>query len=413
MESPRHFEPRFFLYLSFSNFFTAVGGSAILTKGLSTLIKCSSFSGDSILAYLVGSSLSLGVIILVKPGMQTTGGWWCLGAALCALILWFILAFEGIALGYVPLLFFLLLCVHFALTFIPRALRAEAAAGYGQKIAWVELSYALGCTLGLLLWQRVEGWSLKEAVFFAIISYLIAATLDFLVTRKLSARHILDSGSENFIMTDITGKIKNPTFAIIALLVAMTVGVQIVTQIITKLLLNTDPLAAFDIGTAIAPVLCGIFLFQIVTPSSSDNLVYPLIRTAITWKNTISSIHLPILIAICYGTLSVGIVGKFYNNIHSIFFLSTIAIASLLYELLALTLLDHLGKTQKKGAVSLAFGLMAFAGTVSYWVFIHFGKSYEACLLIFAISILASAVALFWRHPLLNLNSDMLRPGSP
>src|SRR5262245_16530583 len=144
---------RYYFY-ALANFLAAFGGGVILGKGISVL-NGTMFEGGSILAFFVGTVLGLVFLQLIpKRCSVRLARWFSVGGALASLALlgvYLNFAVDGRLGGRVASCFFALLSLRFGLWFYSRVMRAGAAAGRDQKIAWVELGYYLGTSMGLVI----------------------------------------------------------------------------------------------------------------------------------------------------------------------------------------------------------------------------------------------------------------------
>ncbi len=338
-----------------ANFTAALGGSGVLSKGLQLQEEFPLAFGDSILAYLTGCCLSfIGIIFLGKQSRAITP-LISFSASLLMVGLAWAVSNKGGASFYDKLIFSIL-CLNFALIFIPRTFRIERTAGFFQSLSWVELSYALGYFAGLLFWQRASSANFTTAVIAAAGLYGVSALLDlFSFGNEAAAK--TDGSQARFFRNSFSIPAAARGGAVV--LVAMTIAVQVGTQIISKISNNTDPLAAFDLGTTLAPVLCGIFGASL---GSLGLVSFQRLKQTLTISSLIAFSGFLMLCSFVF----VSTVGA--SNFAT---LALFAFAAVLYEFIALVLLDWLGKQDiPRNVISSIFGMMALLSTLVYWLFL-------------------------------------------
>lgn len=354
-----------------ANFLGAVASSALLTKGMFAFGP----NGDSILAFLVGSTLSLLLILKFRHNVARVGGWLALASAALTLSLMGVLPHRTeLAFG--------LLCLQFSCSFVSRAFRSDRAAGNGGRLPWVELAHSLGYTIGLLGAQRLS-LELTSILPACAAAYGAAGALDLVVTRFAE-----DTGPSPASSPAAASRGTGATAAI-AILVALTVAVQIATQMLSKHLGTTDPLAAFDMGTTLAPIAYGTLLFGLVA-----------VGRALFWTELRSrkgpSLPFGVGVVLCLAAMASA--NFFLPEPGRLIGLVLVGLAAFLYEFLALALLDWLGETYRgTGAVSLAYGLMALVGTAAYGAFLRWEWRLPQIALVTLACTLAAGFALFGR----------------
>lgn len=350
----------------------ALASSALLTKGMFAFGPGS----DSILAFLLGSTLSLAIILNFRKRISKVGSTLTLvSAALCLLL-------AG-AMGVDTRLSFALLCLQFSCSFVSRAFRSDLAAGHGGRLPWVELAHSLGYTLGLLGSQRLPDVGLGSVLPLAALGYAIAGCLDILASRRIPQEERAASPKTS------AGRFSWSAGWVTLLLVALTLAVQISTQMLSKFLGTADPLAAFDVGTTLAPIAYGSLLFGLIAAGR-----------ALFWTQLSSrkGPALPFGVAVVLCLIAMGAGFFFLPEIDRWVGLALVAAAAFLYEFLALALLDWLGESfPGTGAVSVAYGLMALTGTLAYGAFLQFNWSLSQIGILVALCAAVCAVALAGR----------------
>ena len=334
-------------WLVVANFLGALASSALLTKGMFAFGPGS----DSILAFLIGSTLSLILILKFRKKVSHVGG--ALTFASAAITFSLIWALDGnLSLA------FTLLCFQFSCSFVSRAFRSDLAADGTGRLPWVELSHSLGYTIGLLGAQRLGDVGLKSILPLAALSYAAAGVLDFLAAKQVIRAEKAETAPAP--AEKLTWGAGWATLCLIGL----TLGVQIATQMLSKLLGSTDPLAAFDVGTTLAPIVYGAFLFGLL--SVGKTLFWTELRSR---KGP--SLPFGIGVTLCVLAMAAGMF--FLPELNPVGGLLLIVASAFLYEFLALALLDWLGESfPGTGAVSIAYGLMALTGTLAYGAFLKF-----------------------------------------
>ncbi len=303
---------------------------------------------DSILAFLVGSTLSLGLILNFRKRIARVGGFLTLASAAFTLSLtWALRGDKRIA--------FALLCLQFSCSFVSRAFRSDLAAGREGRLPWVELAHSLGYTLGLLGAQRLGSVGLEAVLPIAALAFGVAGALDLVAAGKLTpAERGTDSSKKSHLGW-------GAAWAALCL-VGLTLCVQILTQMLSKYLGTADPLAAFDVGTTLAPIAYGSLAFGLATAGKS--LFWSELRSK-------KGAALPFGVAVVLCLLFMAMGYFFLPTEDRLAGLLLVVAAAFFYEFLALSLLDWLGETfPGAGAVSIAYGLMALTGTLAYGAFL-------------------------------------------
>jgi hypothetical protein len=361
-------------WLVLANFLGALSSSALLTKGMFAFGPGS----DSILAFLVGSTLSLALILNFRKRIARVGPFMTLfSAAITLSLIW---ALQGDTT-----LAFALLCLQFSCSFVSRAFRSDLAAVRQGRLPWVELAHSLGYTLGLLGTQRLGNLGLGAVLPIAGGGYLLAGVLDFLAVGKLQPSEGKASGAP------LVSPLTWPAGWATLLLVGLTLAVQIATQMLSKHFATTDPLAAFDVGTTLAPIAYGSLLFGLV--SAGKALFWTELRSR---KGAALPFGIGVILCLLLMAGGYFFTSQTEERLSGLLLLGG---AAFLYEFLALSLLDWLGESfPGSGAVSVAYGLMALTGTLAYgaflkfdWAFPQIGTLLLGCVGLCAVALLGRA----------------------
>jgi hypothetical protein len=331
--------------LALGNLFSSLASGIVLAKGLALLRGPTFAFADSLLAYLVGSLLAFGMILY----QRRHGGFriWIFssGAVLLSLGL-----SPGFALGHLEseaayIFFFLLLCMFFSCTFVSRALRSDIAASQSQALTLVELAYSVGYLLGL----GITRLSIipKELI---PIGLAVASTIDLVFAKVQIPPSPTEKNDTGQGLPALSGRV----FYGSLLFFAMTLAVQIGTQRIASLTGSVGPLAAFEIGVTLAPIIC---LWASLGFDSATELSRIFIRSA-----RYPASRFPLGRAIV-ALIAIGAGGMVLSGHSTGLVLLTLAACS--YEVLSLLLLQWLAHGMP-GAVSTAFAINGLLCSSSY-----------------------------------------------
>ena len=167
-----------------ANFVSAVGSGTLLSMGVKVM-GVPLLLGGNVLAFLIGTVLGLLFLLRMKSAWnrfaRVVFDLACCCASMLLYIVWSTSSHDNSIRGPSAYVFFGLLCVRFTFSFVPRALRSSAAAGYRMRLAYVELSTYGGTILGLLLWlpfSLLAGWPLASILALDSVLQLIASVAD-------------------------------------------------------------------------------------------------------------------------------------------------------------------------------------------------------------------------------------------
>lgn len=168
-----------------ANFLASFGGGRVISAGKG--VTGITFVGSgSILAFLVGSSLGLGLILAVRharPGRALVG--LSAGALLCSLLLRSIVAIYSPSpdrqmTGEIAWLFFFLLCMRCAFWFAGRSLRTNLAVNASRSwLGLAEGTYFVGFIGGLLAGHVFSSWQVSQSLALDIGLLMTVLACDF------------------------------------------------------------------------------------------------------------------------------------------------------------------------------------------------------------------------------------------
>jgi hypothetical protein len=362
--------------LAAANLCAALGSGKLLSD-----IMSFAADGDEqrLSAFLVGTIIGLSILVAVPARLKSAlRVWLSLGAAGCsALLLGIFVSFQqgGRLEGISKHCFFVLLCMRFGFWFVPRVLRSNLAAGYHQKISYVEMAYYGGVCAGLIMWGQ---FGLKGGVLSAlaldIILQICAAALD-----GLSLRSAAPAAPGAALATALPARKSDWVLfgSLTAILASSTVGTQIVIFLLSHSFedrhsefLADVTIATFYAGAAAAAILCAYWKPSLAIQG----------RVGTTWERTMS---------ICFSGSSwersvsfastaitgsvmvlVTLVVGFANHQSAATVLPLVVISTVLYEIMFLVMLDRLGEERDRSGrpwlVSTAFGLVGSVAAASY-----------------------------------------------
>jgi hypothetical protein len=371
-----------------ANGLAALGGGAILGRAMGVLREEPWLGGDSLLALVGGTALSLAVIVgLRKSGRPISPAWFAAGTGLMSLILTIILGFGGegvpaangaspVLLGLAAWLFFVVLVARWTLSFVGRAFRADVVSA-AQKLPAVELPYFTGLIIGLVIWRGM-GW-LGFVLLIDTALQGLAALLDAITARSPSGTA---DGSPQVQATPgpfPTARYARATVTV----VAMTAGIQVVLLSLAHQLgelpvpgmktLASDILVAIYVGAAAAAVACVYLKIRYNEPRT---------RLA-SWTGgslvaeRIGCLPIPLLSVTAAAT--VGTVGAIYGamapEVSRPWVLALVAVAVAFLGLITLPVCGRVGQlamaADRPGMVAMTYGIMGVAGTVTLFGLVH------------------------------------------
>ena len=374
------------LYLSLSNGLMAFGSGAILNKSMNLLGSHFGLALDSLLSYLVGAALALGIILYFNKRLlpMLLG---CVGGAIAVLILLFLsttnqflLLVEGNKLiGYA---LFLLLCMKFCFVFVARVVRMDIAAANGRGITWIELASSVGYVAGLLIWQRYGDLHLREALIFGLVTFMASLRLDYMAipfAKNISSENRNDLSTEKSVNFPLS---KIGFISVVVLIFALTVGVQVESQFFSSISKNTDSFAFFMAGTMIAPLLCEWLNLKIQVRNDK------IWNAVISGKKVTMSALSVVAIIFSFSLASVYLLTA--NELMHNF---AILIAAVFYEIFALLIFNFLGKCGS-GLVSKTLGFIAVGCTIIYFVTSLSGITVTGCVYILGACLFFTLISL-------------------
>ncbi|MBI1861546.1 MAG: hypothetical protein HYR96_11575 [Deltaproteobacteria bacterium] len=360
--------------LVLGNLFGGLGSGAVVAKGL--IPENFPPSTDSILAYLIGSALSLAAILGARRHITQVGKFLSVANVVVVIAMLFVYRHPG---AWTPWLFFTLFATHFALVFVPRTFRTDLASTEASgSLSLVELGYSIGTTVGLTLWERI-GVSFAHALAFSGVCYAVAALCDSLHSGKSSSQEESSSGS------------LAPSHPLLPmamlLLVALTLGIQISVQMISKHLASTIPLAAFEVGVTLAPIVLLSLKGSLVCGTGQ---CLGMMRCSLDRLGV--SLPLGVVVGMALGLSGLGALYPAWASVSTFF-------AAYLYETLALMIFGWMGRQGGTGNVAMTFGVMAVSAMALYGAFLHMGSGIDFILVSFVVSAIVSGGAIVFKQP--------------
>ena len=366
-----------------ANGLVGFGTSAALAKGMGDFAEPTVPAGDSIFALLLGSTLSVIAIFALKRHLRLLSDWLRSAGALTGAagltagglyLLFAGLSENGrlsIPSGWV---FFVVLCVYFAVAFVSRTCRIEVAARHAQEVGFVEAGYAIGCAAGLIAWQASQSLGMQSALLINLPVMAAAAACDYRSSRLTAGARTAQSGSRHL-------RDRRIAYAGVGFLVGMTVLVQISTQHLSKTANNLYLLAAFDVGTVIGSLLAGsLGLHLLVSESGRSKLASGIIRPAVTWRPAEGTSVILVAGATFAAILAVSVVAWQRYDLPWLQ-LALVLLAAAMFEAAAIVIVDWFGKYVNLGGLSaVAYGLMSVVGAVVYCTLLYSGGGYNGCL---------------------------------
>lgn len=345
----------------------------ILAKAMGLLTNTPYLKGDSLLAYLLGTTL--GLFILKAFGkdklLNRFTKYSLLSGATSGVLLILIFFYQDSIIGgsYWSFLFFLTLILRFGFWFLARIARVDIAAGVNSNLAWTESSYCLGVILGLLIWPS---WlTIIQLLCIDILAQLISAFLDN-YSFKLLKDFLKNSHIEK------VGKIPSHIFIGFAgFVVCLTIATQIIefgfATFSVEFFQNGKIFAANLVAAGyIGAALAGWFLGKV-------NLTY---HEADKFLGAGSIVSKKYKFPVIYGCLaSFGLLvaafmiafssWRFSKEISLVMF----TLSTLIYECVVLVLLDKLGQIAKKigdvGSVATVYAYLGSIGSLFMFIFVH------------------------------------------
>lgn len=342
-----------------ANFLGALGSGWILATGLQLSGIHSDAWGDSILAFLFGSSLSVFFSSYKKRlGLIVPAKVFSLAASL-ALIPLLVPALKTYVLFH-PASLVTLLSFFFCFSFLARSERIALSARTPSLIFPVELAYALGSSISLIVVASFVGQGASLVVSAAFCA----------------AAWLLDLGKSKFQHAPVSAIGSATKLNLLPLAIefsSLTIATQVVCQMISQKTQNPAPLASFDIGTTAAPILCSLLGAKFLIEGRISLGKLKDIAADTIAKTTLALMLLAVTALITMRGNSMLVI------------LPLILIASVLYEGYCLVRLEAIGQTEEgRQAIPVIFSVMAVSATITYFAFLagNIGSVGILCLLL-------------------------------
>lgn len=340
---------RYYL-LAFANFLAAVGGGAILSSAFGSL-KGSLPDGPYV-AFFVGITLGLVFQLLVPPRLSArTAPWFSVAVGPVSLALaWLFVTHSDRELlnGPAAYVFVIVLSVRFGLWFFSRALRAQTAGRKSQGVALIELGYFSGMVLGLVAQARWQYGMLPALLADALLQPL-AGFIDIINAdgREAPAGDAAEPArsAEVPAVVDVAPAERGWYWRLTAAVVCLTVGFQGVTFSIDHHDDSLGPyvMACFYGGVALSALFCMSFQLRFDWGEADGGAaLHATIRSERegAWpKASFGLITLAAAVSMVTA-VSARASGPYISRLE----FPLIAAAAFIYQILVLSLLDHIGR---------------------------------------------------------------------
>lgn len=349
----------FTFFIALANFLSALGGGGLLARGLTTLSAVGGWQVDSVLAYLVGTALSLVLILGFRHWVAKAGVWLSLSGTLLALALSGMVA-QGVAPSQAGFIF-VGLCLVFACIFVPRTFRVDVAANYSNQVAWLEFAYSGGYLVSLGLWRVLPSVSLSTSFLLCGLCLALSCAVDICASQVRKPDENRSSAAKP--SAPIRAEHKATVVAGIALISLLTLVVQIGTQRISSLTGDSLPLIVFDLGILLAPLIT--VRAKVCASQSSSRRFFGTALCFGSARKPIVSLYWGAVLLMALTALAYALVPWCGVNSPATLFLMGVVACG--YEMMAIVLLETIGRTcPGRGFVSLAYGVMAVSAVVVY-----------------------------------------------
>lgn len=368
---------RYYL-LALANFLAAIGGGAILSSGFDSFKGW--FPKWPIVAFLIGIVVGLLFQLLVsEQWSRSIAPWFSVAVGPTSLVLAGIIKVynENETLhGAAAFFFFALLSFRYGLWFFSRALRSQAAGSKRQGIALIELGYFSGMVFGLVVQQSVK-YGMLSALLVDAMLQTIAGAIDH---TSAVGRHATENAPADLRATEesphapvvdgrdeTVGKIPfdySWYWKLTTAVVCLNIGFQAVAFSInhTEKGLNTYVLAYFYSGVALAALCCRAFQIKFdwsaldfrVIGNATINSELMLIKRKLKRKPKTErepkikrKPNFGLITLMAAASMLVAVWGSEPGTNAVRLELPFIAAAAFIYQILLLSLLDHIGRAEK------------------------------------------------------------------
>ncbi len=341
---------RSILLLSFANLAVSFWGGLLLSFGLTFFGNFQSIRFDSVLAYLVGSFLAFSVIVVCRKRRRLPLPQVSLSLLLPVLSLLLLVKYFGTHGTALEVAFAVSFCVYFGLGSCLRAFRSDLSAHVHRRGLMVsELAYSTGYLIGLLV--PVAAFNIETILLGQLICSPLVLLADYTVYRN----RILPSSKPSAANLSADRRALVVPFL---LFFGMTLCVQISFQRLGSLLTVSGPIAAFELGVTLAPIVA---LF------ASAGLVSVGRSLFLNGFNRNVSFFACLVLTVSLAPVSLYLVAFRPSDLFA--GMALLAVCSFCYEYLALVLLAHVGK--KPGQVMVILGLGGVLCSLSYWALLN------------------------------------------
>lgn len=379
-------------FLPIANFLSALGGGTVLGQLIGFLKNTPYLKGDSLLAYLLGSTVAL-IILKVSTKKQRLSHfkkYSFISVATSTLMIFLIISYQdvinkGHSIAY---LFFLILVFRFSFWFLARIIRIDIAAGSGAGLGWTEFAYSIGIILGLIIWPS---WlTLVQILLIDIVALIFAGVLD-----NLSFKTLIISNTETDSQTSNSIP-KNIFIGFAGFMVCTTIATQIVefgfVSFSADFFEEGKKFGTNIVATAYFGAALGAWIVGKINPvydSTTQHLgtgkihvfkqSFPLIYICL-----ISFLFLMLFFLVPFSQI------KFSKELALI----SLVISTLFYELVFLVLLNKLGEIAKKyGDVGSTGSIYAYLGAIGSFFMLIFANLLKGSLMFVGTSFIFFTIA--------------------
>jgi hypothetical protein len=376
--------------LVFANFLAAIGGGIILNAGIGAFKG--TFLKGAILAFFAGAVIGLLLLRLVpQRWARSQAPWFSINVGILSLVLFQLntesAGPEGLT-GGAGIIFTAILSVRFGLWFFARALRAQTVGGEKQGIALIELGYYTGVATGLFIWKN-SGWNplLVDAVLQAVVGLIDLTAIGDRQRRgelpPVSQGEGRASEPAGFSLSGQSlGNLSSDKrwyWGLAVAVTCLTVGFQAVPFSLSGEGIHewrSYVMGAFYTGVALSALTCRVlkikfccgasrqFIGSATIGSEREGIRLSLSFALVTLVATAS------MVAALWGIRSWG-----WTPV-----LALIAVSAFSYQILVLSLLDHIARTEKLAGldelVMRTYLIAALVTIVSLGVLDSFPESY-------------------------------------
>lgn len=348
-----------------ANFIVAFGGAAVLGKAIG-VVDLSFIQLGSLVAFFFGTVFGLIFLLKIKSAASDLYVGVC-GAisSLVLLVIWSVFSKEGSVSGVVGGFFFLVLCVRFGFWFLSRILRSDrVSATNKESIPLIEGLFHSGTIVSLLMVASGFAFDVLRTVLLVDI---VAQALGFLIDRRCAALGSAAQPAGHSTTEQAPAQahwhraLNAPTMALCALTILIQVHVFHLAQFAPASVMPAI-IAVFYGGLAGAGLLSS---YCVMTSSFAGGLGYLTFSRVLPKQLALAWVLVATLLAYVLFQYGLGVQ-------HLALMLVSAAVASFLYELFSLGLIDRIAALSAQydvgRGVAKAFGYMALTSCIAMFI---------------------------------------------